>query len=215
MRIEGTRETLEVENADLPTARFTDVNLAAARFENINLATAVFTDVSLAGARLSDVSLKDVAITNANLDGMTIEGIPVLDMIDAYRSARATAAQPTPRPFAVTEIKAFVPARDFALSRQFYKEIGFVMKSEGGGVAYFCAGNASFLLQDGCDGRARLNLHLLVRDVDAWWTRISDSGVAQRYNVQLSAIETQPWRMRDFTLTDPSGTTWTVAQNVD
>jgi len=48
----------------------------------------------------------------------------------------------------VTEIKAFVPAKDFALSKRFYQEIGFTMASEGGGVAYFRCGSASFLLQD-------------------------------------------------------------------
>jgi hypothetical protein len=37
----------------------------------------------------------------------------------------------------VTEIKAFVPSKDFELSEQFYRDIGFTMASEGGGVAYF------------------------------------------------------------------------------
>lgn len=50
--------------------------------------------------------------------------------------------------FRVTEIKAFVPAKDFALSKRFYQDIGFTMASEGGGVAYFRCGSASFLLQD-------------------------------------------------------------------
>jgi hypothetical protein len=48
----------------------------------------------------------------------------------------------------VTEIKAFVPARDFGLSKRFYREIGFIMASEGGGVAYFRCGSSSLLLQD-------------------------------------------------------------------
>lgn len=37
----------------------------------------------------------------------------------------------------VTEIKAFVPARDFSLSRQFYQDSGFTLASDGDGVAYF------------------------------------------------------------------------------
>jgi hypothetical protein len=40
-------------------------------------------------------------------------------------------------PLGVTEIKAFVPAKHFELSKQFYKNLGFTMASEGGGVAYF------------------------------------------------------------------------------
>ena len=37
----------------------------------------------------------------------------------------------------VTEIKAFVPSKNFELSKQFYKDLGFTMASEGGGIAYF------------------------------------------------------------------------------
>ncbi len=65
----------------------------------------------------------------------------------------------------VTEIKAFVPARDFPLSKQFYQDLGFTLASDGDGVAYFHLGNASFLLQDGNPpGLAeQLMMHLLWR----------------------------------------------------
>jgi hypothetical protein len=43
----------------------------------------------------------------------------------------------------VTEIKAFVPARDFALSKRFYQDLGFTLTSEGGGVAYLHCGHAA------------------------------------------------------------------------
>lgn len=46
------------------------------------------------------------------------------------------------------EIKAFVPAKDFQLSQQFYQDIGFEKRSEGGGIAYFCFEHCAFLLQD-------------------------------------------------------------------
>lgn len=117
----------------------------------------------------------------------------------------------------VTEIKAFVPAKDFGLSQQFYRDLGFTMASEGGGVAYFHCGNASFLLQDFCaEGFAEnFMMHLLVEDVDAWWRQVQDSGVVAKYGVRLSGIEQQPWRMRDFCLTDPSGVLWRIGQNTD
>jgi len=35
------------------------------------------------------------------------------------------------------EIKAFVPARDFELSKRFYQDLGFVMASDSDGIAYF------------------------------------------------------------------------------
>ncbi len=116
---------------------------------------------------------------------------------------------------AVTEIKAFVPAKDFALSKRFYQEIGFTMASEGGGIAYFHVDDASFLLQDFCaEGFAEnFGMHMLVEDVDAWWRRIRDSGVEERYGVTVSEITQQPWRMRDFCLSDPSGVVWRIAEN--
>ena len=117
----------------------------------------------------------------------------------------------------VTEIKAFVPAKNFDLSKQFYQDIGFSMASEGGGVAYFHLDQASFLLQDFCAESLAENfmMHLLVEDVDAWWARIDQSGVVAKYGVKLFGIEQQPWRMRDFCITDPSGVLWRIGQNTD
>ena len=116
----------------------------------------------------------------------------------------------------VTEIKAFVPAKDFELSKQFYRDIGFTMKSEGGGVAYFCFGDASFLLTDSCSESLvqEFLMHVLVKDVDAWWAHINTSGVVAKYGVKLGPIELQPWRMRDFCIADPTGVVWRIGQNV-
>ncbi len=116
----------------------------------------------------------------------------------------------------VVEIKAFVPAKDFALSKRFYQDIGFTLASDTEGVAYLHHGDASFLLQDYWVeefGRSFM-MHLLVEDVDAWHAAIASAGVVQRYGVKLGPVELQPWRMRDFTLFDPSGVLWRIAQNV-
>ena len=115
----------------------------------------------------------------------------------------------------ITEIKAFVPSKNFDLSKQFYKDLGFTMASEGGGVAYFRFDHVSFLLQDFCAEAFAENfmMHILVHDVDAWWNLVHESGVIGKYNVKVSSIENQPWRMRDFCLTDPSGVLWRIGQN--
>lgn len=116
----------------------------------------------------------------------------------------------------VIEVKAFVPARDFALSKQFYQDIGFEMASDDEGVAYFHHGDASFLLQDFYSEELASNfmMHLLVEDVDTWHANLRDAGVSQKYSVEIGPIEVQPWRMRDFVLFDPSGVLWRIAQNV-
>lgn len=117
----------------------------------------------------------------------------------------------------VTEIKAFVPARDFEASKRFYQDIGFTMASDDGGVAYFHSGHVSFLLQDYCAAGLAENfmMHMLVEDVDAWWHQIQASGVIVKYGVRCTAIEDQPWRMKDFCIADPSGVLWRIGQNTD
>ena len=113
------------------------------------------------------------------------------------------------------EIKAFVPARDFELSKRFYEDLGFIKASDGNGVAFFHHEEASFLLQDFYVEELAKNLmmHLLVEDVDAWWNSVQATGLAARYGVRITEIEEQPWRMRDFVLIDPSGVMWRIAQN--
>lgn len=117
----------------------------------------------------------------------------------------------------ITEIKAFVPAKDFAISKQFYKDLGFTMASEGDGVAYFHFEHVSFLLQDFCVNSLAENfmMHILVEDVDSWWNYVLVSGVAAKYGINVTGIEAQPWRMRDFCLTDPSGVLWRIGQNTN
>ena len=117
----------------------------------------------------------------------------------------------------VQEIKAFVPAKDYNLSKRFYQDIGFTMASDGGGVAYFLHGDSSFLLQDFYqEGLANnLMMHLQVEDVDAWWTKLTEDKIPEKYGVRMAVVEERPWRMRDFTLTDPSGVLWRIAQNIN
>ena len=114
------------------------------------------------------------------------------------------------------EIKAFLPAKDYTLSKRFYADLGFVEASDFDGIAYFHHGDVSFLLQDFyVEGLAsNLMLHLLVEDVDAWWTRVQEMNLSDKYGVKVGQVVLQRWRMRDFTLTDPSGVLWRIAQNV-
>ena len=46
------------------------------------------------------------------------------------------------------EIKAFVPARDFVLSKQFYEDLGFTIAWSDSDLAYLRCGDCSFLLQN-------------------------------------------------------------------
>ena len=67
------------------------------------------------------------------------------------------------------ELKAFIPSKDFELSKQFYLDIGFVLASDTHGIAYFHHLNVSFLLQNFYVKELAENfmMHLLVESVDS------------------------------------------------
>jgi Glyoxalase/Bleomycin resistance protein/Dioxygenase superfamily len=117
---------------------------------------------------------------------------------------------------AAVEIKAFVPAADFALSREFYLALGFEIPWASDDLAYVRHGETSFLLQAFNEPGFIKNfqMHLLVENVDDWHARILLSGISSRFGVKVGEPQDQPWAMRDFTLYDPSGVLWRVAQNI-
>lgn len=114
------------------------------------------------------------------------------------------------------EIKAFVPARDFELSKQFYQAVGFTLASSFEGVAYFRLGDSCFLLQDFFVKEHADNfvMHLLVENVDHWHRHLEEQGIPKRFGVKVGAPEDRPWAMRDFVMFDPSGVLWRIAQNI-
>ncbi|BAN46589.1 VOC family protein [Metapseudomonas resinovorans] len=114
------------------------------------------------------------------------------------------------------EIKAFVPAKDYEQSKAFYQDLGFEMCSTSEMVSYFRHGHSAFLLQSFYTKEFAENLmmHLQVKDVEAWWQHVQASGVIERYGVRAEPPQDQPWRMRDFILSDPSGVLWRIGQNI-
>jgi hypothetical protein len=114
------------------------------------------------------------------------------------------------------EIKAFVPAAEFGVSKQFYLDLGFEIPWSSDGLAYVRHGATSFLLQafDEPGFASNYQMHMLVENADDWHAHVVSSGVARRYGVRVGTPEDQPWAMRDFTLFDPSGVLWRIAHNL-
>jgi catechol 2,3-dioxygenase-like lactoylglutathione lyase family enzyme len=117
---------------------------------------------------------------------------------------------------ATVEMKAFVPARDFVASKAFYEALGFEVPWASDDLAYVRHGRTSFLLQRFFvpEHAGNFMMHLLVEDADAWHAQVLASGVVARFGVRLSAPEDRPWRIRDFTLTDPAGVLWRIGHNL-
>jgi catechol 2,3-dioxygenase-like lactoylglutathione lyase family enzyme len=120
------------------------------------------------------------------------------------------------------ELKAHVPAKDFELSKQFYQDLGFTLCWSSDNLAYLHYGphgehgKVGILLQNFYvkEFAENLQLHLLVKDVDAWWRRIQAQQIAEKYGIRTEAPEDRAWKMRDFVLLDPSGVLWRIAQDI-
>lgn len=114
------------------------------------------------------------------------------------------------------EIKAFVPARDFELSKRFYSDLGFTVAYSSEDLAYLHAGNASFLLQKFYKQEHAENfmMHLLVADVEQWWRHVQSARLVERYGVRAVPPADRPWAIRDFVLADPTGVLWRIGQNI-
>ena len=121
-----------------------------------------------------------------------------------------------PRNLNPVEIKAFVPARDFAASKAFYIALGFEVPWAGDELAYVRLGSTSFLLQKFFVPAHANNfmMHLLVENVDDWYEHVLASGVVQQFGVQVGQPADRPWGLRDFTLTDPTGVLWRIGQEI-
>lgn len=124
---------------------------------------------------------------------------------------------------AAIELKAHIPAKNFEASKRFYQDIGFTLCWSNGRLAYLHygphgeQGKVGFLLQDYYVKvfAENLQMHLLVKDVDAWWTQIQAEQISKKYAVAIGPPEDRDWKMRDFTLFDPSGVLWRIAQPID
>jgi catechol 2,3-dioxygenase-like lactoylglutathione lyase family enzyme len=114
------------------------------------------------------------------------------------------------------EVKAFVLARDFALSKKFYQDLGFDLAWSSEDLAYLRHGNATFPLQNfyNKDHADNFMMHLLVEDVDAWWRHVQEQGLMATYDVKAEPPADRPRGLRDFVIIDPTGVLWRIGQNI-
>jgi catechol 2,3-dioxygenase-like lactoylglutathione lyase family enzyme len=114
------------------------------------------------------------------------------------------------------EVKAFVPSKDFALSKRFYQDLGFNLGWSSEGLAYLHHGKSSFLLQNFYvkEHADNFMMHLLVENVEAWWDHVQDNGLAAKYGVKVFPPEDRPWGIRDFVVVDPTGVLWRIGQSI-
>lgn len=117
-------------------------------------------------------------------------------------------------PSPVIELNAFVPAKDMALSKQFYLDVGFELEFSHDDIARFKIGALGFLLQKFYVQQHAENfmMSLMVEDADPWWEHFQRIGLREKYpDIMLKAPAMQPWGLRVLYVSDPTGVLWHIA----
>jgi uncharacterized glyoxalase superfamily protein PhnB len=117
-------------------------------------------------------------------------------------------------PSRVLDLRAFVPARDFELSRSFYLDLGFQQNWGNAEVGEFEIEGHRFLLQAFYvkEHAGNFMMSLMVENADDWWDHIQHLGLREKYNLSMAKPpELQPWGLRVLYLADPSGVLWHIA----
>jgi catechol 2,3-dioxygenase-like lactoylglutathione lyase family enzyme len=115
----------------------------------------------------------------------------------------------------VRALRPFVPAKDFETSRRFYVALGFREKLLEDRLIEFSLGPYSFLLQDYyvAEWAGNFMMHVLVDDLDAWWTHIDSLDLPGRFGVDAPrAPKLEPWGLRVAYVIDPSDVLWHFAE---
>ena len=119
-------------------------------------------------------------------------------------------------PSPVTDLKAFVPARDFELSKRFYVDLGFTINFSNAQIAELQIGSFRFLLQPFyvAEHAGNFMMSLAVEDADRWWEHIQRQELAKKYpGILCKPPAMQPWGIRVLYLSDPTGVLWHIADS--
>lgn len=115
----------------------------------------------------------------------------------------------------IQSLRCFVPAKDFATSRQFYAALGFEEAWCDGKLALMQLGNCSFFLQDYFVKEWAENsmLDLRVANADELWRFLEGLRLSERFpGVRLGAPHDDAAGIRRGHFVDPSGVLWHFSQ---
>ena len=120
----------------------------------------------------------------------------------------------------IVSLRPFVPAKDFAQSKEFYETLGFQSRSIGPQMTHMQLGpdrgRFAFILQDYYveDFAKNLVMHFLLDDVEEWWNHIDSLSLDKHFPVPPpKAPKLQPWGLRVSYVIDPAGVLWQFAED--
>jgi hypothetical protein len=117
-------------------------------------------------------------------------------------------------PSQALSIRPFIGAKDFALSRSFYRAFGFSEMVISPVMSYFALQGVGFYLQDFYvqDWVANTMLFLEVADVEQYWAELATLDLPSKYEgVRIMPIRQEDWGKEGFVL-DPSGILWHIGE---
>ena len=115
-----------------------------------------------------------------------------------------------------THLGAFLPTKDFALSRRFYEALGFANHATGDEVALFDTGAGTIILTRTNDEKwdGAFMIAIRVDDLAAWWARIERADLPGRFGVPAPRPPArQPWGIEVAYVVDPAGVLIHFQQN--
>ena len=115
-----------------------------------------------------------------------------------------------------TVLRAFLPTKDFEVSKQFYELLGFAKVLDGEVAIYDTAEAGGIILQRYYqrDWAENLMLSLQVDDLDSWWAHIRSLDLPGRFGVRPPAPpKFYPWGLREVHVIDPAGVLWHFIQS--
>ncbi len=111
-------------------------------------------------------------------------------------------------------IRPFIGAKDYELSRSFYRDLGFQERVLSHDMSLFKTDRIGFYLQKAYvrDWVDNSMIFVEVDDVDLYWEKLLALNLVNKYQgVKLTAIREYDWGKECF-LHDPSGILWHFGQ---
>lgn len=111
---------------------------------------------------------------------------------------------------AAKSIRPFIGAKNFELSRSFYRDLGFHETVITGKFSVFKTGDLAFYLQDAFvrEWIDNTMVFMEVADVDGFWNELASLDLPKKYDsVKLTPVRELDWGKECF-VHDPSGILW-------
>jgi hypothetical protein len=109
-----------------------------------------------------------------------------------------------------TDIRAFIPSKDYEESQSFYQALGFTMDPANDDLCIFNKGGCTFFLQRFYNEELANNLmfQLIVSNIEEAFATVSSIEMS---SIRYEPIKTEPWGKVVY-LWGPSGELWHITE---